>query len=421
MEVEFLSHMRYSLLASAAQWEEWLVKLSKFWEYTERAIRQPISPIAIPSPLHRSFASSPLPSPTGLYQPTPTLPSNGHHHNPFSPALVYGSSNGKQAWPTYPSIPALSPSTLKADPQQNLKKRPSIESDPVEPPSKRSRPVPMPTQPQVAQQQRPSHSRTNSNVVPEPLRLPVPSLTLNTNQTSGLPSVNYPSQHTLPSQASSALSLPPLVPGMRAMATVYPTAAAAVQPMQPFAANVTTASHTMSTPAVVTPVTMYPTSAYGTPTKRLSPQNTLTPYASTSPSGDAYFQNLTPSGAMSGVHTPLSNSPSVYLQHRASPYKPVRHVNTLLYPPPSASLQDYHLSNSISASQMQYQPLGKRDVFRTGIVPEFIQHPFEAAGGRHHAVTPSPMPLSMVPSNSVGQQQRQSVTGAGPAGGQYPG
>ena len=39
MEVEFLSNMRYSLLASKEEWEEWLVKLAKFYEYMQRAQR----------------------------------------------------------------------------------------------------------------------------------------------------------------------------------------------------------------------------------------------------------------------------------------------------------------------------------------------------------------------------------------------
>ncbi len=33
MEVEFLSNMRYSLLASAEQWEDWQIKLRKYYSY----------------------------------------------------------------------------------------------------------------------------------------------------------------------------------------------------------------------------------------------------------------------------------------------------------------------------------------------------------------------------------------------------
>ncbi|UKZ64103.1 uncharacterized protein TrAtP1_005322 [Trichoderma atroviride] len=70
--------------------------------------------------------------------------------------------------------------------------------------------------------------------------------------------------------------------------------------------------------------------------------------------------------------TPISHSPSVYLQQRASPYRPIRHVNRLLYPPPSASLDQYHLAVPVQPTQMHYQPLGRRNDLRTGVVPEFV-------------------------------------------------
>lgn len=81
---------------------------------------------------------------------------------------------------------------------------------------------------------------------------------------------------------------------------------------------------------------------------------------------DSFHSN----GTASGMHTPVSLSPSIYLQQRNSPYKPVRHVNKLLHPPPS-SLQHYHLANTLPPTQMHYQPLGRRNDLRTGIVPEF--------------------------------------------------
>ncbi|KAJ4414998.1 hypothetical protein N0V85_002906 [Neurospora sp. IMI 360204] len=48
MEVEFLGNMRYSLLVTEKQWEEWLVKLARFREYLERA-RQVPSPADLPA------------------------------------------------------------------------------------------------------------------------------------------------------------------------------------------------------------------------------------------------------------------------------------------------------------------------------------------------------------------------------------
>jgi len=67
------------------------------------------------------------------------------------------------------------------------------------------------------------------------------------------------------------------------------------------------------------------------------------------------------------VHTPQSRlSPSVVID-RNSPYRPVRAVNTLLYPPPSASLQH---PKPLPFNQMHYQPLGKTISERkTGVLP----------------------------------------------------
>ncbi|RFU28820.1 hypothetical protein B7463_g7529, partial [Scytalidium lignicola] len=57
MEVEFLSNMRYSLLVSKEQWEEWQQKLGKFWTYWHRA------PVTVPLPTSVPNPHSPLPSP----------------------------------------------------------------------------------------------------------------------------------------------------------------------------------------------------------------------------------------------------------------------------------------------------------------------------------------------------------------------
>ncbi len=113
MEVEFLSNMRYSLLASKDQWEEWLVKLARFWEYCDRAEQPVVSPLVIPSPTHRGF-TSPLPSPTGNLQ----LPS---------------SSKAEQAW--HSAYQASSP--LSSRPDLHARKRPFPDDDLAETPAKR--------------------------------------------------------------------------------------------------------------------------------------------------------------------------------------------------------------------------------------------------------------------------------------------
>ena len=410
MEVEFLSNMRYGLYASREHWEEWLVKLNKFSEYLDMAQRQSSpSPLMIPSPTHQSSSA------TNQIAPSPSALGGN------SPA--YGSSGTSSAWSqSFSANAAISPLSLKPD-SSATRKRSFPEVDPTDPPAKRvnQNPVlpsvsqphqvqPAPVQPQslsvhqmprlgaqghfVSQQPHPaetSQQRRPSSALPEQARLSVPHLTLNTSHAINSHPVSsqpYASAHYAPSQASN-LSLPPLVPSVRAMSTVYPTAT--TYSSQP--AVVATCGPSMSSSvAVVTPTTAFPPPInYATPTKRLSPQNPLSraaPYQGSSPLNESFpNHSLTPMahGGASGTHTPISHSPSVYLQQRDSPYKPVRHVNTLLYPPPSAFLQQYHFPNPIPPTQMHYQHLGRRNDLRTGIVPEFAMY----GAGRHHADTPA--------------------------------
>ncbi|OIW22739.1 hypothetical protein CONLIGDRAFT_552219, partial [Coniochaeta ligniaria NRRL 30616] len=401
MEVEFLSNMRYGLLASKEEWEEWLVKLAKFWEYCEHAQRPAPSPLVLPSTGHRSSFVSPLPSPTGMLPPAGyQTPQALHTYSPTSNAPL-GSSNAP--WPTvYQQSSATSPLALKPV-LQGYRKRGYADEDPTEPPPKRMsrHQLPSQSQPQLpgqdlSYQASEDQSRRfvpSSAATSESLRLPVPSLSLNTN-TQSLPSgLTQASAGQYATHQPSALSLPPLVPGVRAMSTVFPPSATTFAPQLPVLGSTGPSIPPLSVPSI-TPTASFPPSNYGTPTKRLSPQSALTPgagaYAS-SPLTDSFGNhNLTPMGNMgngSGVRTPISNSPSIYLQQRPSPYKPVRHVNTLLYPPPSAFLHEYHISNAVPPTQMHYQPLGRRNEFRTGVVPEFAMarnnlfHP-----GQHHGL-----------------------------------
>ncbi|KAL7625962.1 hypothetical protein AAE478_002731 [Parahypoxylon ruwenzoriense] len=333
MEVEFLSNMRYGLLASKEEWEDWLRKLACFHEYYERAKLEesrrnaaPSMPMNVPSPTHGRY-TSPLPSPTSM------LPS-ACQGTPSSLAAAYSPSSAMQAqnWNTYHPTPSVSPLAAKPSLGHPMVRKRSLEGgDMAEPAPKRA-----PRQPPTT---RMSSVRPATAGV-EPVRLPVPHLTLDTSQ--AVPTPTYPPPLTYPAQP--AVSLPPLGHGMRAMSTVYPTTATSWAPQGPALATCGP-----QTPSYVIPAN------YGTPTKRQSPTS-LTPYGS-SPLAEAY-----------GAHTPISNSPSVYLQQRPSPYKPVRRVNTLLNPPPSIPLSEYHFGSS----QMHYQPLGRRNDLRSGIVPEFL-------------------------------------------------
>lgn len=355
MEVEFLSNMRYGLLTSAEQWQEWLKKLACFHEYCEKAEiaeraaemaaarrqRAPMAPLNLTSPSHARF-SSPLPSPSNvLPSSSQGTPSSLSAYSPNS--AVYNSNHN---WPpSYQSTPAMSP--LAAKPQLTLPKKRGLEgAESAEPAPKR-----MPRQASVSL----PPNRTMPPHAAEPARLPIPQLTLDTSQSSAA-SAYQPSGSYAQSSVSS-VSLPPLGSGIRAMSTVYP---------------VTTTTWTSQVPIMATCGPQTPSytapANYGTPSKRHSP-GSLAVYGSS---------------PLTDLRTPVSNSPSVYLQQRNSPYKPVRPVNTLNYPPPSIPLSEYHLGSA----QMHYQSLGRRNV-RTGIVPEFV-HSFGGARSTHVPVTQAP-------------------------------
>lgn len=328
MEVEFLSNMRYGLLTSKEQWQEWLRKLACYHEYCQRAkmeerLRQvPPMPTHIPSPTRKRY-TSPLPSPTSI------MPSSMQGTQTSLLACSPNSALGNipQNWhPTYHPTPTVSP--LAARPSQGIARKRSLEgADQMEPVAKR---VPRPVVPS---------SRLGGMSGGDSIRLPVPHLTLDTSQAM---QPIMPQPQTYPSQ--QPVSLPPLGAGMRAMSTVYPVATTSWAPQGPMLATCGP-----QTPSYTAP------SHYGTPSKRHSPSG-LSAFAS-SPLTEPF-----------GTHTPISNSPSIYLQQRASPYKPVRRVNTLLCPPPSIPLSEYHLGSS----QMHYQPIGRRNDLRSGIVPEFL-------------------------------------------------
>lgn len=432
MEVEFLSNMRYSLLVSPSEWEQWLDKLARFWSYLQLAQQAPSpspSPLLIPSPTDRSFAWS-LPSPNHSLPslPLPAQPTTDSFSRQSPPRHVSPVGYGcTQSWlASYSVSNATSPLALKPAPHQH-RKRSFPDEDLSEPPPKRVGRVPvgqgnlvaqLPTQhlpatslaqlgPSQPTTVHPIQSRLTPAVASEVGRRSIPSLTVNTAQAAATAPITQPQPYGAATYApphASALSLPPLVPGVRAMSTVYPTV---------------THPSSHSTPSacgVVTPTTGFPPMSYGTPTKRLSPQNVLGPYPGSSP-----LTMATPMGTASGLHTPISHSPSIYLQERNSPYRPVRHVNALLYPPPSAFLQQYHLPNPILPNQMQYQPLGKRHEYRTGILPEFLpssHRPGPGVSGQHPAAVAAPYPL--VPSlQPVSQHERAPYPprGQGPS---YP-
>ncbi|KAL6859489.1 hypothetical protein J3F83DRAFT_329272 [Trichoderma novae-zelandiae] len=435
MEVEFLSNMRYNLLASKDEWEDWLTKLACFREYYTRASRIPASPLPATSPSSRSF-HSPMVSPTTM------LPASDAAYSPvtaptFSPPL----SKHAQDWVTYHANP-VSPLAVKPSTAPRSCRKRSPDGEPIEGvnnPSKRvmrlhptmvhenpwsnscaaprfsvphlsivtSQPALFPTatapraaSPLTAGYAPPSPALglkpTANGYTPSPyINQAMPSSDLSLpNTTYATPATSTDIPQPTPYANQSVASLPPLQAGMRAMSTVYQPFKTTMPQRTGVSADYYPSTTTPELPRVqdeyyapaaaarAAPIAANgfarapvaqgpPPMSYATPSKR---QHGLAGIASgytSSPMAE------TPFGAASGVHTPMaltpiSHSPSVYLQQRASPYKPVRHVNRLLYPPPSASLDQYHLAVPVPPTHMHYQPLGRRNDLRTGVVPEFI-------------------------------------------------
>ncbi|KAF4631051.1 hypothetical protein G7Y89_g7080 [Cudoniella acicularis] len=323
MEVEFLSNMRYSLLASKEQWQEWQEKLGKFWIYCDRAMKASQT-LSIPPPT--------LPSPPGSLQASPpsVTPSLASSYS----ATASSPNHYTQPWLMNPYAAPVSSTAIPAHELRSSTRKRSYDGDVEEPTAKRvTRPAA--TGPGTFPSNAPS-------MRPDVPRLPVPNLTISTSQ-----AMNH-AYNGATSMSQNVPLLPPI--NGRAMSTVYPT----------------TPSWTPNLP-VLTP-TGPPsqhgppnTNSYSTPSRRQSPHSVH----------DLLSLGSSPISAHFPGQNPGHISPSFFLQQRNSPYKPVRRVNTLLFPPPSHGF-------SSNVDQMHYQPLGRRNDYRTGVVPEYTSHgPYE--------------------------------------------
>lgn len=323
MEVEFLSNMRYSLLASKEQWQEWQEKLGKFWVYCDRASKAPLPQL---SPRALSGQQAPLPSPPASMRASP--PSTTSLYPPSSGSISYN-----QNWPANNyAAPLVSPlPTMPELDLRHLARKRSYDGDAEEPAAKR-----------VTRAQNNAPLSFNTTMPPlrqDAPRLPVPNLTISTSQPVNN---NYNGATTF---SQNVPLLPPL--NGRAMSSVYPSTPAWTPQLPLLTPTGPPSQHgPMSTN----------TNGYVTPSRRQSPHS---------------VQELLSLGSSPiSANFPIHNSPSFFLQQRASPYKPVRHVNTLLYPPPSASMHNW----TANMDQIHYQPLGKRNEYRPGVVP-FQQYP----------------------------------------------
>ncbi|RAL68419.1 hypothetical protein DID88_007150 [Monilinia fructigena] len=310
MEVEFLSNMRYSLLASKDEWDEWHQKLGKFYQFCERAIKLSPPPLYHPT----------LPSPPASMQASPPSQSSQY-------SSVAGSYNFSPQWPATNNTAHLisPPTTISNASDQEFQ----LTEEPV---AKRvSRLTPST-----------SNGLENYNMAFRPRLPPVPNLTISTSQAMG-------GYNGLTSFSQNVPLLPPLN-GSRAMSTVYP----ATPTYPPIASQIPSGAQP-SGPQ--TAPYQHSNQILGASSRPRSPQSAVQELLSSVPSP------LNASFPGNSGHI----SPSVFYQQRNSPYKPIRHVNTLLYPPPSTSMHDY----AVNTNHIHYQPLGKRHDYRSGIVPGY--------------------------------------------------
>lgn len=342
MEVEFLSNMRYNLFVSTEEWEAWHQKLGRFYAFLQRSPQLSHSelqrPAILPSPAY-SVSSNKLPSP-----PSPARSTN-----------VRGYTQNYQQYQAHPLSlpPTLPPSPVKVNAAVAESRKRGWEFSPDDRQTKRpAGPAPQlssvpygaalpPIGPGYAVN---AASQDTSSYLPSTnanrgLRLPVPRL-----QTSTPSSMNE----------IHGIQLP--LPSGRAISTVYPPNLPVwTQPIGPISSTAPSAVNLHSTP--IPPLSAGQQSQYSAASAR------------SSPTGPSTYSAITPTTHL---------SPSYFLTNRNSPYRPVRHVHTLLNPPPSTSLQDP--TRSISFEQMRYQPLSKLPTEqKAGVVPYLHGGPWTQA------------------------------------------
>lgn len=335
MEVEFLSNMRYDLYASAAEWSEWKAKLGRFGAFFSKASQMPFMDET------RGTGIAPLtPTSQSLSHKLPSPPSTHHSVRSFAAST---SVNGQ-----YPKLPHPLPASLQLpnSPLRQQERKRSIDFSAELPPAKRHQlPGILPGQVLSGH----AGSMANSlSYTPNNFRVSPPNRRLAESgpfsTSSEVPRLELPRVPTTSALSSGQLA-PLSGPASRAMSSVYSDATSGYS--QP-----------------VTPISAVPPNLFQNPIPSLGDGSRPLanyPSAHTSPSNG--FRKTTPT--LPGL------SPSYFLTHRTSPYRPVRNVNTLLIPPPSAALQNS--VRNIPIDQIYYQPLSKAVTERhTGLLP-FMQ------------------------------------------------
>ncbi|KAB8360618.1 hypothetical protein FH972_024356 [Carpinus fangiana] len=317
MEVEFLSHMKYNLYTSKESWHEWHMSLGKFWTYFDRASRK----LADVMPGARRPPALQIP------YTLPSPPASTNHSPPYASAMT---PIGSIPYPTNPALfaPPLAPpqgspavSHPDIEPRFNGRKR-SVDEYATEPPSKRL----------YGHHSGPSGSRSSSYM--------------------SHPSTSFSQQPSLPAPTSLPQPLQPLhTPTFSRTSTLTPISAERAthsQSLPPFAWSTSLAIPSLATA-----------------------HHPATPVQSTVGHGSYAVQPTQHSSYPSSAsHTTSQSSlsPSYFLHQRSSPYRPVRHMSTLLVPQPTNQVPQS--ANQIAYDQMHWQTLGKSQGQRhTGRVP----------------------------------------------------
>ncbi|KAJ5582228.1 hypothetical protein N7535_000848 [Penicillium sp. DV-2018c] len=326
MEVEFLSNIRYDLFSTEAEWSRWQTKLGLFGDYFNKASMMPVEScpmLQVSPPRMQSLSpSSKLPSSPATEsarphsQPSWYMPVNGLPYS-LPPQHPDGETIGGARKRSRDETDELHPA-----------KRAALSSGTSTPPAPMTVPVTamnaMPTLPPVFTPTPAPVAAMNLSRLPPPHQAPI------------LPT-SYPTPQALPHMAPAHLPaiMPPIYDRAPSWQQMPPLS---VPPMSSGAYNT----------APLSDVGRHYQGPFGVSS------------AAASPAISAY-----------SVHTPQTHlSPSFFLADRNSPYRPVRSVKTLLFPPPSTSLQQ---QRSIPYDQMHYQPLAKGTTTRkTGLLP-YIQ------------------------------------------------
>ncbi|KAK5938507.1 hypothetical protein PMZ80_009478, partial [Knufia obscura] len=327
MEVEFLSNMRYELYASHAEWEEWKSKLGRLGSFYEKASR-----------FDRSQANSPTtPVTQAIPHKLPSPPSGQRSVN----GVYSNLPNPLHTLPYLPRSPVRQPTGM----EYPYGRKRSLDTSLELPPAKR-----------IQSSLSASTNLSPTVLTPNSVYTPGSANTANSYDSARVPQLPLP----IPNSANRAgTQLAPLsLSGPRAMGAVYPNTTGYSQPIIPITAG----------PSNMPPIS---NTNIGVPTT-----GSLVP----SHAGSAHTSPTNLYGT--GTPTRPGLSPSYFLMNRSSPYRPVRHVNTLLYPPPSGAMQNP--TKNIDYQQMHYQPLSKNtNQLHPGPMP--CLQPDAWAG---HAVTP---------------------------------